>query len=115
MALIYRNGRPYLYRPIRRGGRVTSEYVASGESAVLIARMEALERDERDSQGYEFQAEREALEAIEGALNDYFDRVEDLSRSALYAAGYHRPKREWRKRRERRQECREPAEGATQH
>ena len=27
MGLVYRNGRPYLYRSKRRGGRVTSEYV----------------------------------------------------------------------------------------
>ena len=103
MALVFRNGRPRLQRSVRRGGRVTTEYVASGESALLIARLEALERDERDSERSEFEAEREALDAAERALNGYFDRVEDLARSALYAAGYHRPKREWRKRRERRQ------------
>ncbi len=57
MVLVYRNGRPRLQRSVRRGGRVTTEYVASGESAVLIARMGALERDERDSQRYEFQAQ----------------------------------------------------------
>ena len=31
MGLVYRNGRPYLYRSVRRGGRVTSEYLASGD------------------------------------------------------------------------------------
>src|SRR5437899_3277795 len=103
MALIYRNGRPYLYRSIRRGEQVTSEYVASGESATFFALLDAGRREEREGERQEFQAERDAAEAVEGDLADYFSRVEDLARSALYAAGYHRPKREWRRRRERRQ------------
>ncbi len=41
MGLVYRNGRPYLYRSVRRDGRVTSEYVAGGEDAFLIGALEA--------------------------------------------------------------------------
>src|SRR5262249_1606950 len=37
MALVYRNGRPYLYRSVRRDGRVTSEYRGSGEVAELMS------------------------------------------------------------------------------
>ena len=109
MGLIYRDGRPYLYRSKRMGGRVTSEYVASGESAVLIAQMEAIERGERDDQRDKIRAELAALEADESHLLDYFNRVEDLARAALYAAGFHRPKREWRRRRERRQAAEAPS------
>jgi hypothetical protein len=47
MALVYRGGKPYLYKSVRRDGRVTSEYVASGESAVVISRIETIEADER--------------------------------------------------------------------
>ena len=36
MALVYRNGRPYLYRSIRQRGRVTSQYLAGGEDAFRI-------------------------------------------------------------------------------
>ena len=50
MALVYRGGRPYFNKSVRRGGRVTSEYVASGESAVLISQMETIDADEQDSQ-----------------------------------------------------------------
>ena len=64
MALIYRNGRPYLYRSVRRGGRVTSEYVACGESAVRFARKEAQDRAERDMQRAETLEERDALDAV---------------------------------------------------
>src|SRR3954451_20335722 len=101
MTLVYRNGRPRLQRSVRRGGRVTTEYRGSGEVALLIAQLETIERDERDMQRFEGEAERKALEGVEEPLNEYFDRVEDLVRSALYAAGYHRPKREWRRCRER--------------
>src|SRR3954468_16666725 len=107
MALVYRNGRARLQRSVRRGGRVTTEYRASGDAALLIARLETLERDERTMQRFEVEAELEALAIVEEPLNDYFDRVEDLARSALYAAGYHRPKREWRRCRGRPQQSRE--------
>jgi hypothetical protein len=103
MALIFPNGRPYLYRSVRQGGQVTSEYVSSGATAIRFARKDAQERAQRDAQRAEMREDCDALDAIESALNDYFDRVEDLACAALYAAGYHRPKRQWRKRRERRQ------------
>ena len=45
MGLVYRNGRPYLYRSVRRGGRVTSEYLGRGIDALLIAALEADDRD----------------------------------------------------------------------
>jgi hypothetical protein len=103
MALVYRNGRPRLQRSIRRGGRVTTEYRGSGEFAVLFALMDAEERAERDAERDEIRVESEALDTVERALDVYFEQVEDFARAALYAAGYHRPKREWRKRRERSQ------------
>jgi hypothetical protein len=36
MAIVYRNGRPYCYRSERRGDRVASTYMGSGEDAILI-------------------------------------------------------------------------------
>jgi hypothetical protein len=47
MGLVFRDGGVYLYRSVRKGGRVTSEYVASGVDARLIAALEDMERDER--------------------------------------------------------------------
>jgi hypothetical protein len=101
MALVYRDGRPRLQRSIRRGGRVTTEYVGSGEFAVTAARLETFEREDRERERSEWRAEREADEADERVLIDCCERAEDLARAALYAAGFHRPKREWRRRRER--------------
>jgi len=100
MGLVYRHGRPYLYRSIRRGGRVTSEYVASGIDAQLIAALEADERDNRESDIQQAQAERREADELDRALDELADRARALARDALTAAGYHQHDRgEWRKRR----------------
>src|SRR5262249_26473443 len=96
MALVYRNGRAYLYRSVRRGGRVSSEYVAGGIDAQLIA---ALEDDDRIWKRFD----RKQADDLERALDELADRARDLAREALTVAGYHLHHRgEWRKRRVRR-------------
>jgi hypothetical protein len=102
--LVYRNGRPRLQHSIRRGGRVTTEYVASGEVALLGSRLEDLQRERSDLERLAARLERESIANEEQPLIDVCHWVEDLARAALYAAGYHRPKREWRRRRGRHQQ-----------
>ena len=97
MALVYRNGKPRLQRSIRRDGRVTTEYLASGEDALLISKIDALERSRQEADEHEFQAERRMLEVTERPLSDFFTDVEAVIRDALQASGYHQHKREWRK------------------
>ena len=101
MALVYRDGRPYSYRSVRRNGRVTSEYRGSGQIALLIERMDALERDSRESERSDREAGHAQLDAAEQVLTNYYEHVETLARAALYAAGFHLHKRQWRKRRGR--------------
>ena len=101
MALVYRNGRPRLQRSVRRGGRVTTEYQASGEVALLIAAMEQIERDERDFERRRGQEEWKRFDDLERALDDLAEQARALARDALQRAGYHQHKRgEWRRRRE---------------
>ena len=102
MALVFRNGRPRLQRSVRRNGRATSEYVASGESALLIDQMQAIDRDEKDYERWSERTDREALESSEAPFIAYCDLVERLAHAALRAAGFHQHKRQWRKRRVRR-------------
>src|SRR5262245_58220161 len=100
MGLIYRDGRPYLYRSIRRAGRVTSEYRGSGECALLINALETIERDDRDFDRWRERSERRELDILERALDELAERARDLARDALSTAGYHQHRRgEWRKRR----------------
>ena len=100
MGLVYRDGRPYLYRSIRRGGRVTSQYLARGTDALLIAALEADERDQRRCDLEEARGERREVDDLERALDEMAERARDLARKALTAAGAHLHHRgEWRKRR----------------
>jgi hypothetical protein len=100
MGLVYRNGRPYLYRSIRRNGRVTSQYLAGGEDALLIDRLGRMERDERDADLQAKQSERKQSDDLKRALDVLAEQARDLARDALTAAGYHQHHRgKWRKRR----------------
>lgn len=100
MGLVYRNGRPYLYRSVRRGGRVTSQYLGRGEDALLIAALEADGRDWKRFDREQARNERKEFDDLEQALDERAERARDLAREALSAAGYHLHHRgEWRKRR----------------
>jgi hypothetical protein len=100
MALIYRDGRPYLYRSLRREGRVTSQYGGSGETALLIAAWETIERDSRDLDRWLEQENRRDLDEVNQALDVMVKRGLALAREALTEAGYHQHHRgEWRRRR----------------
>jgi hypothetical protein len=100
MGLIYRDGRPYLYRSVRRGGRVTSKYLAGGIDAQLIATLEDIERDDRRGDRERARAERREVDDLERALDEMAERARALAHDALTAAGYHQHDRgEWRKRR----------------
>jgi hypothetical protein len=100
MALVHRNGKAYLYRSVRRGGRVTSEYVAGGESAVLIAALETIDRDKRDYERWHEREERRKIADLERSLDELAADARGLARAALETAGYHQHARgQWRKRR----------------
>ena len=102
MSLVYRDGRPYFYQSVRRAGRVTSQYVASGINAQLIAAIEADGRDWRRFDLERIRAERKELDDLERALDEMAERARALARDALSAAGYHQHHRgEWRRRRVR--------------
>ena len=101
MALVHRNGRAYYYKSSREGGRVVCRYQGAGTNAVLMALLDAGEREDREAEARDARAERDALEAAERPLVDYFNLVDDIARAALLASGCHQHKREWRRRRER--------------
>ena len=100
MALVYRNGRPYLYKSSREGGRVVCRYQGSGEAAVLIAQIEAIEGQERDEDAERQRDLCRRFDAVDEPVAVLSDLVDALVQSALTAAGWHRPGRHpWRKRR----------------
>src|SRR4051794_34708549 len=99
MALVYRNGHPYLYRSVRKGGRVTSEYRGSGETALIITLFDESEREEKAHQRAENRGRREEGDELEAGLDEITESACAAACGALIAAGYHQHKSQWRKRR----------------
>jgi hypothetical protein len=94
MGLTYRNGRPYYRRSIRRNGRCTSEYVASGELALINAILDADKRFVRQ----QFLDEQRRSDELDQALGAMAKRAKGLAHDALVAAGFHHHHRsEWRR------------------
>jgi hypothetical protein len=99
LALIFRNGKPRLQRSIRRGGRVTSEYVASGPTAELIAEKDRRVRALRRLAASDEAEEHRRWDELDRALNALAADARGLAHAALTEAGFHQHKRQWRKRR----------------
>jgi hypothetical protein len=85
----------YFYKSVREGGRVRSVYRGRG----VLGAAEALLIDGRRADAEARRAERERLDAEERSADDLFGRVEMVARAALAAAGFHRHKGQWRRRR----------------
>jgi hypothetical protein len=93
------NGRRYFYKSEREGGRVKTTYFGAGESGRVMALLIASERAEREAERRERRAEREEADAEEKAISDWFDGVQAMADAAMLAAGSHRHKGQWRRRR----------------
>ena len=99
-----RGGRQYYYRKVRRGGRVTSEYVGRGDIATLTALLDEERRAERQEQREAERRLREEAEHIDRRLAQIGDTLRSLTAAMLEQAGYHRHKGQWRKQRHGRRE-----------
>jgi hypothetical protein len=75
------------------------QYLGAGEAAVLMARLVAAERDRRAAEAADRRAEARRLDEAEAPYVALCGWAEGIARAALYAAGYHLHKRQWRKRR----------------
>jgi hypothetical protein len=91
------HGKTYYYRKTREGGRVRSEYVASGDMALLMAAADRVEREERAEEAEAERSKLAELDAEEKQIAAYLEGVDQAVSDALRAAGYHRPSRklEW--------------------
>ena len=91
----------YYTRSRKVNGRVIREYIGGGVLGELAARMDALERQQREEEEALWREEREQLADLTAPVDELCEAAEVLARAALMSAGYRRHKRgEWRKRRE---------------
>ena len=90
----------YYTRSKKVNGKVVREYVGGGVLGELAARMDTLERLQREEEAAAWKEEREQMEALEAPVEELCEAAELLAKAALVAAGYHQHKRgEWRKKR----------------
>jgi hypothetical protein len=99
-----RDGRgAYYTRSKRVGGRVVREYVGTGEVAELAAEIDAVERAEREEARAARRAEHAQAREVVEALSDLEAVTRQAVTETLHAEGFHRHKRQWRRRREAQQ------------
>lgn len=104
MGLENRHGRLYFTRSKRIKGKVKREYVASGLLAQIAAFDDALTRlaaqEVKRWQQEHWQQEREAADALDGAVCAVCEEATAAFCTAMTEAGYHQHNRgEWRKKR----------------
>ena len=94
-----RGNRHYFYRKRRVGKRVVSEYIGAGEAAEAIAAAVEAARASRQLRREERRAERDSLSALLDVDADVQGVISSLTHAWRVAAGCHRHRGEWRRRR----------------
>ena len=89
----------YYTRSRRVGRRVVREYLGMGPEAHLAAALDDRRRREREAARTNRRCQRERWEAAAQPLNELADLSELFVWAALFAAGFHRHQRSWRRRR----------------
>ena|SRR5215216_1544108 len=96
-----RRGRPYYYRSVREGKRVRKEYGSGGALGQLAAQIDELKRLQRKEEEASWREEWDRLQRSAEFLRELEEAAEILTRAELLAAGFHKHKGEWRRKRER--------------
>ena len=100
MAWERRGGNLYYYQSERVDGRVRKKYVGTGEIAELVAHADETIRRTRAERRERVRAELEEARGLASAADELNEAAEILVRAEMVAAGYHRHKGEWRRRRD---------------
>jgi hypothetical protein len=110
-----RNGRRYYYQKERVGNKIVSRYIGAGALAPLVAEIDQLRKERWQQQRWEAQRARNEfaeLAATPEALTLLIAEAQQATRAALEAAGYHQHKRQWRKKRDRKNKSQDKSAGA---
>lgn len=99
MGMEQRGSRFYFYEKHREGQRVVSRYIGGGALADTAAEMSAETRQEREQQRQQQRKIHDEQKQIDRQLADAESAIAAITRAALCAAGYHKHKGQWRKKR----------------
>jgi hypothetical protein len=90
----------YYYQSEREDGRVRKKYIGTGAIADLIARADETIRRTRAERRDRELAELEEARGLASAADELHEAAEILAQAEMVAAGYHRHKGQWRRRRD---------------
>ena len=96
MSLINRSGRNYYYRNKKKNGKVISEYVGSGELALISAKLDQHEQQAKKEQQAMVRTERAKSSLLDAKILDLEKTLSELFTWVAIASGYYLHKREWR-------------------
>lgn len=99
MAWEQRRGRSYYYRKLRTGRRVRSQYVGAELRAQMAAAADEDQRRHRAAQRAADRTARQAEAQIDRQLASVESAIAAMTHAALLAAGYHKHRGQWRKKR----------------
>ena len=100
MAWEERNGRDYYYQKRREGDRVVSEYIGSGYLATLAAQLDQIEQQRQSDAREQWHRQQAKQAELDREIAEYARLVQTITAAVLLASGCHRPKRQWRVKRE---------------
>jgi len=99
MAWERRGSNLYYYQSKRVDGRVRKKYVGTGDVAQAIAHADESIRRSRAARSERARVELEEAKTLASAGQELCEAAEILAVAQLVAAGYHRHKGQWRRRR----------------
>jgi hypothetical protein len=100
MAWEERDGKSYYYQKRREGGRVVSQYIGTGYVASLAAQLDQIARERQAAAREQWQRQQAEQATLDSEIAEYTRLVQTFTAAVLLASGYHRPKRQWRVKRE---------------
>src|SRR4029450_5101748 len=98
-----RNGKRYYYEKTRENGKVVSHYIGAGQLAPLVAGLNQIRKEHRQQERLEAHIARSAFAELAATPKDLtllLEQARSAAAAALEAAGYHKHKRQWRKKRD---------------
>ena len=89
----------YYTRSRKVNGRVIREYIGGGAVGELAAQLDVIEREQREYEREAWRVEREGIEEFDETIAKVCQMADIIARAAMLAAGFHRHRGEWRRRR----------------